>query len=154
MARVYRISPRRTQGTETRRISGQVRKDSRAAMWEGLQFARAFMLRNKLVPVNFGTLAGSMVPNVKDRATVVEGTLSSSIKYALVMELGRRRRRRMPPLEPIALWVLRKGIDADPEAIRRGIARKGIKAREFFKTTGIKMKTEWPKILKARTGAS
>lgn len=67
----------------------------------------------------------------------VRGELGSPLIYALPVEKGRRA-GRMPPIDPIHLWVVRKGI-APPETARqvayliaRAIGRRGTKGAKML----------------------
>lgn len=67
----------------------------------------------------------------------VRGELGSSLIYALPVEKGRRP-GRMPPIDPIHLWVVRKGIAPPAEArqvaflIARAIGRRGTKGAKML----------------------
>lgn len=107
-------------------------------------------------PVFTGRLANSIqasgVRTLYGRAgeIVVQDVVQSSTPYAVVLENGRRPGSRMPPDQPIRRWVTlktRRGqfdLDVRPGesfasaveratfALRRSIAKKGIKARRFI----------------------
>lgn len=68
-------------------------------------------------PVNFGQLRGSYVYDLQSTGTgMIRGTLYSPLIYAEAMEYGRRPGKQ-PPIGPIALWVIRKGIAPKEEAL-------------------------------------
>lgn len=90
-------------------------------------------------PVNFGHLRSSIFTERPEGRDV--RFVTSPLPYAIVMEDGRRPGNRLPPFDPIALWVqraLRIPRD-DPRFssavwhLRRKIAKRGIQARGFFK---------------------
>ena len=79
-------------------------------------------------------LAGSIYGDVQSVGVgVVQGLVGSPLEYGEVIELGRRPGSAMPPVEPLALWAIRKlGVDEDESmnigfAIAKSIARYGFK---------------------------
>ena len=90
-------------------------------------------------PVNFGHLRSSIFVE-KTEARGVR-FVTSPLPYAIVMEKGRRPGKRLPPFDPIALWVQRAlRIPRTDERfssvvwhLRRKIAKRGIQARHFFR---------------------
>lgn len=84
-----------------------------------------------------GSIHGEVVPYGDGLAAVV----GTPLEYGAVIELGRRPHKRMPPVDPIALWAVRKlGVeekDADEVglAIARKIAARGFKGTHMFKRT-------------------
>jgi hypothetical protein len=83
-------------------------------------------------PVDRGQLRAGIGHQV-DRGIVPQwveiGT--RNIPYARPVHDGRRP-GSMPPVQAIAAWVARKGIDADPFVIARAIGRHGTKPRPFL----------------------
>lgn len=70
-------------------------------------------------PVNFGTLRQSIQGTKTITPTSVDGLVTTNLAYGLPVERGRDP-GRMPPVDAIELWVIRKGIAAAPES--RGVA--------------------------------
>lgn len=95
----------------------------RGALDESLELLLNLVVDN--VPVNFGILRGSIYSEVRGvsadatRGVAFEGFVSSSDFEPKVyaMEYGRAP-GKMPPVEAIALWVKRKGLANDDEAIK------------------------------------
>jgi hypothetical protein len=89
-------------------------------------------------PVNTGQLRQSITHQILSPFPNLVGSVGSPQPYAPVMEEGRRPGAKMPPVDAIKLWVVRKlGIppeEADGVAfvIARSIARKGIEGRHMF----------------------
>jgi len=96
----------------------------RAALDESLEYLLGLVMDN--TPVNYGTLRGSEYTEVRGvsadttRGVQLEGLVSSSDFEPKVwaMENGRSA-GKMPPIEAIALWVKRKGLETDENAIKR-----------------------------------
>lgn len=92
----------------------------------------------ELAPVNVGPLRNSLFVEKPEGRGV--RFVTSPLPYAVVMEEGRTPGRRMPPFDPIALWVNRQMRipRSDPRfesvvwLLRKKIAREGIRARRFF----------------------
>lgn len=78
---------------------------------------------------------------VQDTAEGV--TIFNNTPYASVIEAGRRKGSKMPPINLIAEWVRRKGIGTKEEAkgiafvIARSIARKGTPGKWILKKSQI-----------------
>ena len=86
-------------------------------------------------PTYQGHLKGGFSYNVTRGSSVIKGELTNAMKYAIVVEKGRRPGSTPPPVGPIALWLYRKGIVTDRSKIRgaayvvaRAIGRRGIPA--------------------------
>ena len=90
-------------------------------------------------PVNFGHLKASIQGHILTPFPNLSGVVTTPKEYGIVMEEGRRAGAKMPPVNAIKLWVVRKlGIppeEADGVAfvIARSIAKKGIEGRHMFK---------------------
>ena len=90
-------------------------------------------------PVNTGQLRSSITHQVTSPFPNLAGVVGSPLPYAIVMEEGRKPGAKMPPVDAIKLWVVRKlGIpaqEADSVAflVARSIAKKGTKGRHMFK---------------------
>lgn len=88
-----------------------------------------------------GGLAGSIHGEVIPRGDGVIGIVGTPIEYGEVVELGRRPGKRMPPVEPIALWAVRKlGIPEEEAgsvglAIARKIKHHGFEGAHMFQRT-------------------
>ena len=85
---------------------------------------RGAMLTSDTIPVNTGALRASIGFSWSEARG--EATVGTPLVYAIVMELGRRAGKRMPPDAPIRLWVRRKlaGAVASKAAEIRAKARK------------------------------
>lgn len=82
-----------------------------------------------LVPVDTGTLRRSITTDV----TPFVGRVGTNLLYGAVVEEGRRPGAPMPPSGSLLDWMRRHGIPAEQEfAVRRSIARKGIRARPYL----------------------
>jgi hypothetical protein len=62
----------------------------------------------RTMPVNTGALRQSI--GRRDNQAALQVFVGSPLNYAIVMEQGRRPGKRFPPPEPIAQWLVRKGI--------------------------------------------
>jgi hypothetical protein len=106
--------------TEGLAIVGEEFKDTLNDVLEYLQ-----MLVVDRTPVNTGILRGSIYTEVRgamidNRGVNMTGVVSSSDYEPKVLAMERGRRAgRYPPIEAIALWVKRKGIEKDDAAIKR-----------------------------------
>jgi len=84
-----------------------------------------------------GRLTSSMLSRVTHDARGVVGEVYSSITdsvYPLVMEYGRRKGAKPPPVAAITPWVIAKFGDASlAYVIARSIGKKGIKGHFFLK---------------------
>src|SRR5574337_1215433 len=96
---------------------------SRGALDESLEYLLNLVVDN--VPVNYGVLRGSIYSEVRGisadatRGMAFEGFVSSSDyePKVMAMEYGRAK-GKMPPIEAIALWIKRKGLEGDENAIK------------------------------------
>lgn len=61
-------------------------------------------------PSNFGKLRQTYQYDLTTTANSIKGELYSPLVYALPMERGREP-GKYPPIQPLALWALRKGLD-------------------------------------------
>lgn len=92
----------------------------------------------QVAPVSFGHLRASIFSERPEGRAEKVRFVTSPLPYAIVMEEGRRPGARMPPIDPIRLWVRRvlRPAAADLENItfrvRRKIAELGIEALHFF----------------------
>lgn len=83
-------------------------------------------------------LAGSIFGEVKSMGQTVMGVVSTPLPHGIVIELGRRPGKRMPPIAPIQLWAQRMlGIPEDEAksvafAIARKISIKGFEGKHMF----------------------
>lgn len=83
-------------------------------------------------------LAGSIAGEVVSSGMPVKGVVGTPMEYGIVVELGRRPGRKMPPVGPIALWAQRKlGVSADEAksvgfVIARSIAVHGFEGAHMF----------------------
>ena len=85
-----------------------------------------------------GGLAGSISGEVVSAGGRVTGIVGTPVEYGVVVELGRRPGKRMPPTAPIALWAQRKLGLTEKEAssaafaIARNIAAEGFEGAKMF----------------------
>jgi len=83
-------------------------------------------------------LAGSIFGEVRTLGQSITGVVGTPLEYGLVVELGRRPGKRMPPIAPIQLWAQRKlGLDEHEAksaafAIARKISIKGFEGKHMF----------------------
>jgi len=90
----------------------------------------------KDAPVDTGRLRSSILPEIRDAATEVQGVVGSNVVYAPYIEFGTRP--HFPPISAIRLWVHHKGMAAAEDEgrvaflIARKIARTGTKAQPFL----------------------
>jgi hypothetical protein len=83
-------------------------------------------------------LAGSIFGEVRNFGNTITGVVGTPLAYGIVVELGRRPGKRMPPLAPIELWARRMlGLDEEEAkkaawAIARKISIKGFKGVGMF----------------------
>ena len=88
-------------------------------------------------PVNVGTLRSSIQTMMRGQGVDLTGVVYSPLAYAPSVERGRKP-GKMPPVEAIRYWVIRKGIADGPEAdqaaflIARAIGRRGTKGVRMF----------------------
>ena len=107
------------------------------AMNQSLDFVRGQVAVR--TPVNVGTLRDSLNYQIISPFPNLVGAVGSPSVYAPVMEFGRKPNSRMPPVDAIALWAVRK-LGLSPEeaegaawAIAKSIAKKGIEGKYMFK---------------------
>jgi len=95
-------------------------------------------------PVNTGQLRGSTATEIRGSKTDLRGIVGTPLIYGLPVEMGREP-GKMPPVDAIEYWVIRKGIASPPESrsvafliaraigagTSRGIMRPGGGARMF-----------------------
>ena len=90
-------------------------------------------------PVNVGKLRDSIGHSIISQFPNLIGQVGTPLVYGIVMEEGRKPGARMPPVDAIKLWVVRKlGIPADEAegvawAVAKSIAKKGIEGKHMFK---------------------
>lgn len=89
-------------------------------------------------PVNTGTLRAGTTTDILGRGFNVQGVIVNPLTYAVAVENGRKP-GRMPPIDAIQLWVIRKGIAGRDDSrsvaflIARAIGRRGTKGAFMFK---------------------
>jgi hypothetical protein len=88
-------------------------------------------------PVNTGALRGSIGTEIRGERLDLRGEVATSILYGEPVEYGRKP-GKMPPVDAIEYWVIRKGIAGGDEArgvafaIARAIGRRGTKGAHMF----------------------
>lgn len=90
-------------------------------------------------PVNIGALRGSIARGEPiRRGAALEGIVGTPLVYGLPVELGRRPGGKMPPVDAILFWVIRKQLVSRAEApdfawaIAKKIARDGTEGAFMF----------------------
>jgi phage gpG-like protein len=87
-----------------------------------------------LAPVDTGRLRNSIAHEVTASGQSVTGRTGTNVQYGPVVEYGRAAGSAMPPAGALSGWMSRHGIEASAEfAIRRSIARRGIRKRPYLK---------------------
>lgn len=108
-ALVLKMGGRNTPGSRRNAVRRFTRREIARALSAtadvGIQFLKD---PRSGVPVDRGTLAKSFRKEVRPRT--LEAFIFSPLRYASVMEFGRRPGGRLPPKEPILNWVMRKGL--------------------------------------------
>ena len=96
-------------------------------------------------PVNFGTLRTGIHGKVINAFHGIVGVEGAGTKYGDIIEMGRRP-GKMPPEEPLLLWVRRK-INPDPKElksitylVRRKIGKEGFLGKHMFQNAERKLK--------------
>lgn len=82
-----------------------------------------------LAPKDTGRLGGSITHSIAGGGANLTGRVAPSVAYGLFVEKGRRP-GRMPPVDTVASWARRHGIN--PFVLARAIGRRGTKARPFM----------------------
>ena len=88
-------------------------------------------------PVNYDLLRGSIATEVRGAAADIQGIVGTPLIYGWPVEAGRAP-GKMPPVDAIEYWVIRKGIASPPEsqgvafAIARAIGARGTVGRFMF----------------------
>lgn len=122
--------------TDTRALTEQwgeaaVSRKLRAATEESLQYLKGLVQEG--TPVDTGLGRGSVFTAVRGTGLDIEGVVASPQAHMVVLELGRRPGMRMPPLDPIRVWLRRHGqSDSLAFVVARAIGRRGIEARRMF----------------------
>lgn len=96
---------------------------------------------------NTGRLADSLGSSLINKGGRFIVSFLSSANYASIVEEGRDKGAKMPPVTPIDSWIVKRNIKGTRDAkgrfikrkslrflIRRGISKNGIKAFPFMKT--------------------
>ena len=111
------------------------------AVWEAsLLVEREVSERTPIGVGGGGGLAGSIAARKPELfGEEVTGTIGTSLRHAIPVELGRRPGQRQPPLEPLADWAVAKlGVSHDEArgvafVIARKIARHGTEGAHMFR---------------------
>ena len=97
------------------------------------------------VPVDTGALKSSIQATVKTTGV----TIRSPLDYAKVVELGRSKGSKPPPVRALSGWLSRHGIPLSAAyAVANAIGRRGIKGRFFMKAGMSAMQKKLPYDLK------
>jgi hypothetical protein len=116
-------------------IDGIIRHEARATMTRALNVLEDAIVQR--TPVNFGTLRAGTAVEQNSIGLMLRGMVVNPTSYALPVETGRSA-GKMPPVDAIKQWVIRKGIangrEADSAAflIARAIGRRGTKGAKMF----------------------
>lgn len=112
-----------------------IRQESRATMGKALDVLEDSIVQR--TPVNFGTLRAGTAKEMTSAGSMLRGMVVNPTSYAWPVETGRAA-GKMPPVDAIKQWVIRKGIargrEADSAAflIARAIGRRGTKGAQMF----------------------
>lgn len=125
-----------------RRYPEIVREESRAVLRviEQRVESRVVALTPRGVGGQAG-LAGSIHGEVVETGGKTLAEIGTPLEYGEVVELGRRPGQRQPPVDPIALWAMRKlGVSAEEAhsvgfVIARKIGREGFPGAHMFQQT-------------------
>lgn len=133
---------------EVRRVFAQApdafERELRKAMRQALDLVEEQVAGR--TPVNVGQLRGSLATEIRGSGVSMQGIVGTPLIYGLPVEMGRQP-GRMPPVDAIEYWVIRKRIALPPESrsvafliarrigagTSRGIMRPGGGARMFEK---------------------
>lgn len=132
--------------------SGQIVRDNQlACMHEATQYVtrRVKERTPQGVMGAQGGLLGSIQPEVRQTGARVAGLVGTANPYALVVEMGRRPGKAMPPAGTLVGWIrVKMGVTrAEAERIefplRRSIGKKGFDGALMFADT---LDEDWPMI--------
>ena len=107
------------------------------AMKSSLQFLEGQV--STRAPVNVGPLRDSITHQIITPFPNLVGSVGSPLVYAPVMEYGRKPGGKMPPVDAIKLWVIRKlqvpieEAESVAWAVAKHIAKHGIEGKHYFK---------------------
>ena len=122
-----RIDPKLTAylDPETRR------RKLRAAGAETLGYIETQVVEH--TPVDRNLLRGSVFHDLRG-FPIGPGKVATPSRYAVVVEEGRREKRKAPPVAVIADWLGRHGANpAYAFVVARAIGRRGIKGKHMFR---------------------
>jgi hypothetical protein len=97
---------------------------------------------------------GALKRSIHSAVKPTSARVFSNLNYAVPVEYGRGRGKRMPPPNALHGWLRRHGIPVSAAyVVARAIGRRGIKGRFFMKAAvdAINMKT--PFLIKVASGA-
>ena len=112
-----------------------VRREAAAAMRKSLDVLEDAIVQR--TPVNTGMLRAGTSKEQFMVGSILRGQVVNPVSYAFPVETGRAA-GRMPPVDAIKQWVIRKGIASGAEAdsaaflIARSIGRRGTKGAQMF----------------------
>lgn len=108
-----------------------------AAMNESLGYLQGEV--QKRTPIDTGLGRGSVFTDLRGQPAGLRGIVASPLVHMLVLERGRKPGGRMPPVEAIRAWLVRKGGDASMAfVVARAIARRGLPAHKMFEESAAK----------------
>ena len=116
-------------------VDALVRREARGLMSKSLDVLEDAIVQR--TPVNTGALRSATSKESLSVGNAIRGQVINPLNYALPVETGRKA-GKMPPVDAIKQWVIRKGIasgaDADGAAflIARAIGRRGTKGAHMF----------------------
>lgn len=78
---------------------------------------------------------GSLIKGTRGTTRVVGSTIifeASAPEHYIFVDKGRKPNSKMPPIRPIMKWIKRRGLDLNPFAVAKSIAKKGIKPTRIY----------------------
>lgn len=122
-------------GKELAGIDKLVRQEFSRTMTKSLNILEDAIVQR--TPVNQGILRAGTATEQRSMGRKLRGLVVNPVSYAWPVEAGRRP-GKMPPVDAIKLWVIRKGIARGKEAdsaaflIARAIGRRGTQGSQMF----------------------
>ena len=97
---------------------------------------------------------GALKRSIHSAVKPTSARVFSNLNYAVPVEYGRGRGKRMPPPNALHGWLRRHGIPVSAAyVVARAIGRRGIKGRFFMKAAEEAIRVKLPFMLKRASGA-
>jgi len=97
---------------------------------------------------------GALKRSIHSEARPTSARVFSNLGYAVPVEFGRGRGKRMPPPNALHGWLRRHGKPVSAAfVVARAIGRRGIKGRFFMKAAEEAIRVKLPFMLKRASGA-